>query len=122
MSYPTDLIASYGEQGADLTMFSAKYFWGPNAGGFVYGTRELIDMVAQIDFTRFESGKHLIFGRAFKMDRAPSSAPCSRSRSGSRWITTRAGRRTARVRSGSPPRSAARRRSSRSTSGSSPSR
>ena len=44
MSYPTDLIASYGEQGADLTMFSAKYFWGPNAGGFVYGTRELIDI------------------------------------------------------------------------------
>ena len=70
MSYPTDLIASYGEQGADLTMFSAKYFWGPNAGGFVYGTRELIDSVAQIDFTRFESGQHLIFGRAFKMDRS----------------------------------------------------
>ena len=37
MSYPTDLIATYGAQGADLTMFSAKYFWGPNAGGFVYG-------------------------------------------------------------------------------------
>ena len=69
MSYPTDLIASYGEQGADLTMFSAKYFWGPNAGGFIYGTRELVDTVAQIDFTRFESGKHRIFGRAFKMDR-----------------------------------------------------
>jgi L-seryl-tRNA(Ser) seleniumtransferase len=70
MSYPTDLIATYGAQGADLTMFSAKYFWGPNAGGFVYGTRELIDAVAQIDFTRFESGPHLIFGRAFKMDRS----------------------------------------------------
>jgi seryl-tRNA(Sec) selenium transferase len=70
MSYPTDLIASYGEQGADLTAFSAKYFWGPNAGGFVYGTRELIDAVAQIDFTRFESGPHLIFGRAFKLDRS----------------------------------------------------
>jgi L-seryl-tRNA(Ser) seleniumtransferase len=70
MSYPTDLIATYGAQGADLTMFSAKYFWGPNAGGFVYGTRELVDAVAQIDFTRFESGPHLIFGRAFKMDRS----------------------------------------------------
>jgi D-glucosaminate-6-phosphate ammonia-lyase len=70
MSYPTGLIASYGEQGADLTTFSAKYFWGPNAGGFVYGTRELVDAVAQIDFTRFESGPHLIFGRAFKMDRS----------------------------------------------------
>ena len=70
MSYPTDLIASYGEQGADLVCFSAKYFWGPNAGGFVYGARELIDAVEQIDFTRFESGPHLIFGRAFKLDRS----------------------------------------------------
>ena len=70
MSYPTELIASYGAQGADLVCFSAKYFWGPNAGGFVYGTRELIDAVAEIDFTRFESGKHLIFGRAFKLDRS----------------------------------------------------
>jgi len=70
MSYPTELIASYGARGADLTTFSAKYFYGPNAGGFVYGTRELIDAVAQIDFTRFESGQHLIFGRAFKLDRS----------------------------------------------------
>jgi L-seryl-tRNA(Ser) seleniumtransferase len=70
MSYPTELIASYAEQGADLVCFSAKYFWGPNAGGFVYGTRGLIDAVAGIDFTGFESGQHLIFGRAFKLDRS----------------------------------------------------
>jgi D-glucosaminate-6-phosphate ammonia-lyase len=70
MSYPTDLIASYAAEGADLVCFSAKYFWGPNAGGFVYGTRELIEAVAEIDFTRFESGPHLIFGRAFKLDRS----------------------------------------------------
>jgi L-seryl-tRNA(Ser) seleniumtransferase len=70
MSYPTELIARYGAQGADLTTFSAKYFYGPNAGGFVYGTRELVDAVAKIDFTRFESGPHLIFGRAFKLDRS----------------------------------------------------
>jgi L-seryl-tRNA(Ser) seleniumtransferase len=69
MSYPTELIASYGARGADLVCFSAKYFYGPNAGGFVYGTHELIDAVAEIDFTRFESGPHLIFGRAFKLDR-----------------------------------------------------
>ncbi len=69
MSYPTGLIATYGEAGADLVCFSAKYFWGPNAGGFVYGTRELVEAVAGIDFTRFESGPHLIFGRAFKLDR-----------------------------------------------------
>lgn len=70
MSYPTELIASYAAQGADLVCFSAKYFYGPNAGGFVYGTRELIAAVAEIDFTRFESGPHLIFGRAFKLDRS----------------------------------------------------
>jgi L-seryl-tRNA(Ser) seleniumtransferase len=70
MSYPTAVIASYGGEGGDLVCFSAKYFYGPNAGGFVYGTRELIDAVAEIDFTRFESGEHLIFGRAFKLDRS----------------------------------------------------
>lgn len=70
MSYPTDLIASYAARGGDLVCFSAKYFYGPNAGGFVYGTHELIRAVAEIDFTRFESGQHLIFGRAFKLDRS----------------------------------------------------
>jgi len=70
MSYPTDLIASYGRLGADITCFSAKYFWGPNAGGFVYGRRDLLDAVAALDFTGFESGPYRIFGRAFKMDRA----------------------------------------------------
>ncbi len=70
MSYPTELIASYGAQGGDLVCFSAKYFYGPNAGGFVYGTRELVEAVAGIDFTGFESGQHLIFGRAFKLDRS----------------------------------------------------
>jgi D-glucosaminate-6-phosphate ammonia-lyase len=70
MSYPTELIAKYGNEGADLVCFSAKYFWGPNGGGFVYGRKGLIDAIAQIDFTRFESGAHLIFGRAFKLDRA----------------------------------------------------
>jgi D-glucosaminate-6-phosphate ammonia-lyase len=70
MSYPTELIASYGARGADLVCFSAKYFYGPNAGGFVYGAPELIAAVEQIDFTRFESGEFLIFGRAFKLDRS----------------------------------------------------
>jgi L-seryl-tRNA(Ser) seleniumtransferase len=70
MSYPIDLMPEYGRQGADLVCFSAKYFWGPNAGGFVYGRRDLVQAIAEIDFTRFESGDHLIFGRAFKLDRA----------------------------------------------------
>jgi D-glucosaminate-6-phosphate ammonia-lyase len=74
MSYPTDLIASYGEAGADLVCISAKYFWGPNVGGFVYGRRDLVDAVATIDFTGFEGGPYLIFGRPFKMDRTSVAA------------------------------------------------
>jgi L-seryl-tRNA(Ser) seleniumtransferase len=70
MSYPTELIAHYASAGGDLVCFSAKYFWGPNAGGFVYGRKDLIETVAALDFTGFESGPHLVFGRAFKMDRA----------------------------------------------------
>jgi L-seryl-tRNA(Ser) seleniumtransferase len=70
MSYPTELIPTYGTRGGDLVCFSAKYFWGPNAGGFVYGAPELVQAVAGIDFTGFESGRHRIFGRAFKLDRS----------------------------------------------------
>jgi D-glucosaminate-6-phosphate ammonia-lyase len=70
MSFPVALIASYARRGADLACFSAKYFWGPNAGGFVYGRKQLIDLVREIDFTGYESGEYLVFGRAFKMDRA----------------------------------------------------
>lgn len=70
MSFPTDLLAQFARAGADATCFSAKYFWGPNAGGFVYGRKDLIATIAELDFTCFESGPHQIFGRAFKMDRS----------------------------------------------------
>jgi L-seryl-tRNA(Ser) seleniumtransferase len=69
LNYPAELMRSYTKAGADLVIFSAKYFRGPNAGGFVCGRRELIDAVAGVDFTQFESGQHLIFGRPFKLDR-----------------------------------------------------
>ena len=69
MSYPTDLISQYARCGAALTCFSAKYFFGPNSGGFVAGRRDLIRAVTGLDFTRFESGKYRAFGRAFKMSR-----------------------------------------------------
>lgn len=67
MSYPPHWITAY--RVADLVCLSAKYFWGPNSGGFVYGRPDLIDAIARIDFTRFESGPDLIFGRAYKLDR-----------------------------------------------------
>lgn len=69
LNYPPSIMHSYLEAGADLVCFSAKYFWGPNSGGIICGRRDLIDAVAGIDFTRYESGKYLTFGRPFKMDR-----------------------------------------------------
>jgi len=69
MNYPTGVMGQFLRDGADLVCFSAKYFWGPNSGGFICGRRDLIDAVAGIDFTRYESGKYLTFGRPFKLDR-----------------------------------------------------
>jgi L-seryl-tRNA(Ser) seleniumtransferase len=69
MNYPTDIMGSYVRRGADLVTLSAKYFGGPNAGGFVMGRRDLIDAVANVNFTRYESGRFLKFGRPLKMDR-----------------------------------------------------
>ena len=69
LNYPPELMRSFTGLGADLVIFSAKYFRGPNAGGFICGRRQLIDAVAGVDFTGFESGPYLIFGRPFKLDR-----------------------------------------------------
>ncbi|HEX5498929.1 MAG TPA: DegT/DnrJ/EryC1/StrS family aminotransferase, partial [Thermomicrobiales bacterium] len=66
---PTRLMGSFAAAGADLVCFSAKYFGGPNAGGFICGRADLIDAVAGVDFTRHESGPYRRFGRAFKLDR-----------------------------------------------------
>jgi D-glucosaminate-6-phosphate ammonia-lyase len=69
LSYPIELMRAFAEAGADLTCFSAKYFFGPNSGGFVAGKTELIEIVTGLDFTRFESGEFRTFGRPFKMSR-----------------------------------------------------
>jgi L-seryl-tRNA(Ser) seleniumtransferase len=69
MCDPPELMGSFTRVGADLVCFSAKYFGGPNAGGFIAGRRDLIAAVAAIDFTRHESGPYRRFGRAFKLDR-----------------------------------------------------
>lgn len=69
LNYPVDLMPSFGKQGADVVIFSAKYFSGPNAGGIMYGRSDLLDAVALADFVRHESGAYLKFGRAFKQDR-----------------------------------------------------
>ena len=70
LSYPTELLKRWAGSGADLVCFSAKYFYGPNAGGFLVGRRELIEAVSDLDFTHFEGGPYRTFGRAFKLDRS----------------------------------------------------
>ena len=69
MNFPPELMRTYAERGADLTCFSAKYFYGPNAGGFVAGSQALVRAISGLDFTRYESGAYRTFGRAFKMGR-----------------------------------------------------
>jgi len=69
MNYPTSIMGDYVRRGADLVSISAKYFGGPNAGGFIMGRQDLIAAVANVHFTRYESGKYLKYGRPLKMDR-----------------------------------------------------
>jgi L-seryl-tRNA(Ser) seleniumtransferase len=69
LSHPVSELTRWTSD-ADLACFSAKYFWGPNGGGFVAGRREAVDWLAALDFTGYESGPWLTFGRAWKLDRA----------------------------------------------------
>jgi L-seryl-tRNA(Ser) seleniumtransferase len=66
---PPDRMRTLAASGADLICFSAKYFGGPNAGGFICGRHPLVDSVAAVDFIRFEAGEHHRWGRPFKLDR-----------------------------------------------------
>ena len=69
LCWPLDALAGCVATGADLVCASAKYFGGPNAGGFIVGTRAMIDAVTINNFTRYESGAHRTFGRPLKLDR-----------------------------------------------------
>jgi L-seryl-tRNA(Ser) seleniumtransferase len=68
LNYPLESMRRFTEEGADLVCFSAKYFYGPNTGGFVVGRAELVDAVTAVDFTNFETGRWAKFGRPFKLD------------------------------------------------------
>ena len=68
LSFPLDELARWSAAG-DVACFSAKYFWGPNAGGFVAGRAEPVGALAALDFTGYEYGPWLTFGRAWKLDR-----------------------------------------------------
>ena len=68
-SFPLSDLARWSRAG-DVACFSAKYFFGPNAGGFVAGSSSLVADVAALDFVGYESGPWRTFGRAFKLDRS----------------------------------------------------
>ena len=68
LNYPPESMSRFTEDGGDLVCFSAKYFYGPNTGGFVVGRSDLVEAVALLDFTGFESGPWAIFGRPLKLD------------------------------------------------------
>lgn len=96
MSFPTSLVSQYAAAGADLTCFSAKYYGGPNGGGFISGRADLVRAVAGLDFTCFESGERRPFGRVFKMNRYDVAATALALRDwmnldhGKRWASYRA--------------------------------
>jgi seryl-tRNA(Sec) selenium transferase len=69
LSYPLSELERWSTAG-DAACFSAKYFGGPNGGGFVAGSAGLLADIAALDFTGYESGSWRTFGRAFKLDRA----------------------------------------------------
>jgi len=69
LNYPPSTMRRFTDAGAEMVCFSAKYWYGPNGGGFIGGHRDLVQLISQVDFTRFESGPVLRFGRAFKLDR-----------------------------------------------------
>jgi L-seryl-tRNA(Ser) seleniumtransferase len=72
-SFPLASLARWSRAG-DVACFSAKYFWGPNGGGFVAGSSGLVADIAALDFVGYESGPWRTFGRAFKLDRATVAA------------------------------------------------
>ena len=72
-SFPLSTLARWSRAG-DVACFSAKYFWGPNGGGFVAGRAGLVADIAALDFVGYESGRWRTFGRAFKLDRATVAA------------------------------------------------
>jgi L-seryl-tRNA(Ser) seleniumtransferase len=69
LCWPLEVFPGLLRAGADLVCASAKYFFGPNAGGFIVGRRSLIDAVVANNFTRYESGPFRTFGRPYKLDR-----------------------------------------------------
>jgi L-seryl-tRNA(Ser) seleniumtransferase len=74
LCWPLESMTALIGSGADAVCFSAKYFGGPNAGGFIAGRRGMIDAISANNFIRYESGPYRTFGRPFKLDRQTVAA------------------------------------------------
>jgi L-seryl-tRNA(Ser) seleniumtransferase len=72
-SFPLSELVRWATAG-DAACFSAKYFGGPNSGGFIAGRAHYVGDITALDFTGYESGRWRTFGRAFKLDRATVAA------------------------------------------------
>ena len=68
-SDPPDYMR-HNAHSADLVCFGAKYFGGPNNGGFVCGKRELVEAAAAHNFISGVHGEDMMpWGRGHKLDR-----------------------------------------------------
>ena len=67
--YPISDMKSYPAMGADLTVFSGKYFGAPNSTGILCGRQDLVSSAAAQDFMGYEHGGYRVLGRPMKLDR-----------------------------------------------------
>ena len=68
-SDPPDYMR-HNAHSADLVCFGAKYFGGPNNGGFVCGKRDLVEAAAAHNFVSDVHGADMMpWGRGHKLDR-----------------------------------------------------
>ena len=72
---PAVRAGALGDAAATSPCFSAKYFWGPNGGGFVAGRGGVWSRTSPRSTSpATRSGRWRTFGRAFKLDRATVAA------------------------------------------------
>jgi uncharacterized pyridoxal phosphate-dependent enzyme len=67
--YPIETMKSYLAMGADLVLYSGKYFGAPNSTGILCGREDLVASAAAQDFMGYEHGGYRALGRPMKLDR-----------------------------------------------------
>ena len=67
--FPTKLLSSYVEMGADLVAYGAKYFGAVNSSGLLTGRKDLVGIARRNSFIGFEAHDIRSIGRPMKVDR-----------------------------------------------------